>query len=108
MVKKVKETTHFRGKHSGYELIDGVYHIAPMYTDSFAKLADRTIGVDGLVNSVVRHAAEINKEIACEQRILWERLYDDLDLDRSKRYHYKSSEGVIRVVEKAEQQNTNQ
>ena len=101
MIKKLKETNHFMGKHSGYELIDGVYHIAPMYVDGFEKLQDRTISVDQLLKSVTRHVMEINKEIASEQRNLWRRLYEDLDLDKSKNYCYKF-DGTIHMVEESE------
>jgi len=98
MVKKVKEANHSMGKRSGYELVDGVYHIAPMYIDAFAKLADRNAGVDNLVKSVAKHVAELNKDIACEQRNLWLRLYEDLGLDKSKTYQYKGYD-TVHVVE---------
>ena len=100
MTKKVKKPNHLMGKHSGYEFIGGVYHIAPMYTDNFGKLADRSAGVDQLVKSVARHVAEINKEIASEQRDLWLRLTEDLGLDKNKSYYYQSYDGTIHEVEK--------
>jgi len=98
MVKKVEKTNHFTGKHSGYELIDGVYHIAPMYTDAFEKIADRSAGVDQLVKSVARYVAEINEEIASESRNIWLRLDEDLGLDNNKCYQYKG-DGTVHVVE---------
>ena len=103
MKQKAKETTHFSGKYSGYELIDGVYHIAPMYTDQFAKLSDRREGVNQLLKSVVRHVEEINREIALEQRGLWERLYDDLGFDKRKHYSYERS-GTIQLIEEKKQE----
>ena len=98
MAKKVENPNHFTGKHSGYELIDGVYHIAPMYIDQFAKLSDRVNGVDQLVKSVAKHVAEINKEIASESRQLWNRIYDDFGLDINKLYSYQS-DGTLRIKE---------
>ena len=98
MAKKKEATNHFMGKHSGYELIDGVYHIAPMYTGAFDKLGERTAGIDQFVRSITRHVAEMNKEIASEQQNLWQRLRDDLGIDLSKRYYYKS-DGTIQLRE---------
>lgn len=98
MTKKKEATNHFVGKHSGYELIDGVYYIAPMYTDAFAKLQERTVGMDQFVKSVTRHVVEMNKELASEQQKLWQRLQEDLGIDIQKGYCYKS-DGTIRLIE---------
>ena len=102
MTKKVKETNYSMGKHSGYELIDGVYHIAPMYIDAFSKLAARADGVDQLIKSVTKHIADINNEIASEYQSLWQRLCDDLGLDKNKSYCY-NHDGTIRVKEEKEE-----
>ena len=103
MTKKKESSNYHMGKHSGYELIDGVYHIAPIYTDHFARLADRQNGVDRFVKSIVRHAAEINNEIAVEQRSLWERIYEDLGLDREINYTYHNNGTITVMKDKAKQ-----
>ena len=94
-----KKDTYFMGKTTGYSLVDGVYHIAPMYTEGFEKLLDRRTGIDNLLKSITIHAAEINREIAAEQRRLWKMLSEDIGLDMSKNYSY-FFDGTIREVEK--------
>lgn len=99
MKEQIKEKpNHFMGKSTGYELIDGVYYLASMYTDSFRKLADRQEGIDQLMKSVVTHVAEINKEIALERRNLWERISEDLGLDKNKSWRFHP-DGTLREVE---------
>ena len=100
MTKK-KDDNHFLGKTTGYSLIEGVYHIAPTYTQAFDKLLDRSNGVAEMVNGVITHAAEINKQIASAQRQLWDMVCDDLGLDRSEiDYHYHYYDGTIHQKEK--------
>ena len=96
---KAKDTTHFMGKKTGYELIDGAYHIAPMYSDWFDKLADQKASADDLMKSVIKHLNKINTSIASEQRQWWEMIYDDLGLDKTKVYSYQQADNTIRVKE---------
>jgi len=103
MTKK-EETTDFMGKYTGYKLIDGAYYLAPMYTDKFAKLSDRAIAIDWFVKGVTQHVTEINKEIASEQRMLFDKIFDDLGLARDKKYYYHSRDGTIREKEVSSEQ----
>ena len=98
MAKKPKETTHRMGKHSGYSLINGVYHIAPMYVSQFEKFADRRAGIDRVLKCITTHAMEVNEAIAEAQRRLWNSLIEDLGLDKSKGYSYKQ-DGTIREIQ---------
>ncbi len=100
---KVKEKispNHRMGKYTGYELVRGEYHIAPTYTDSFTRLSDRRISTDTFMQSIVKYVTEINKGIACEQRKLWEQIYEDLGLDRTKRWTFNYATGTISIVKK--------
>ncbi len=93
MKKQKEDQNHHMGKSTGYELIDGVYHIAPVYSIAFDKLADRAQGIDQLVRSVTIHAAEITRDIASERREIWNRVLEDLGLDETKMWRF--SNGTI-------------
>ena len=101
-MKKRKDINDFIGKHSGYRFTNGVYHIAPMYIENFERLMDRRVGVDQFLLSVTRHAAGINEEIAEEQRRIWNRIYDDLSLDRNKNWEYHQDGTIHEVVKPSE------
>lgn len=75
MAKTKKENpNHHMGKETGYELIDGVYHIAPMYSEHFDTLNYREQGIKNMLNAVTEH----------------------LGLDTSKRYVYQR--GTLREI----------
>ena len=56
-MKEKVNPNHHMGKQTGYELIDGVYHIAPMYQEQFAKIAYQKDGIEQMVAMVTKHAA---------------------------------------------------
>ncbi len=99
--KSKVDPNHHMGKHTGYELVDGVYHIAPSYTLAFAELNDRAEGVDMFMKTVTRYVAELNAEIQKENRRQWDRLCDDLGLDRNKRWE-QFPDGTIREEPKTD------
>lgn len=99
---KKQPANDFMGKHTGYQLIGGVYHIAPMYIDNFAKLSDRKIGIDSLMESVLKYAAEINRQITAERRELWQRIYEDLGLDPKKAWVFHSDGTISEQNQKKE------
>ena len=43
MKKKEEEKNHFMGKITGYRLIDGVYHISPMYSEHYEKITAKRL-----------------------------------------------------------------
>ena len=81
MSKEKEDTNYHMGKHTGYSLIDGVYHIAPIYTKQLEDLAMQKIGVDEMLGSVTRHAAKTFELLLRMNRKLWEDMVDDLGLD---------------------------
>ncbi len=98
-MKKEKENhNHHMGKQSGYELINGEYHIAPMYVAQFDALEDRAIGIKHMLEIVATHASEDLEQIRKQQRRVWETLADDLGIDLSKGWKYKNC--VVSKIEK--------
>ena len=95
MAKEKKDPNHYLGKRTGYSLIDGVYHIAPIYQDSFAFNADRKRGVDTMVRAVVAYAAETHKEIATSNRKLWDEICADLGLERGLTNYTYYPDGTV-------------
>ena len=93
-----KKTEHFNGKATGYELKDGVYHIAPMYQETFDKLGVRRAAVDRLLQSVTDHCVELNMETEKASKVLWDSIRKDLDLDPAKQWTYRYSDGTIHEV----------
>ena len=80
MPKKKIDTTHHMGKHTGYHLIDGVYHIAPAYSIQFDDLLAQWEGVDDMLGCVTRHAAKELEALAKQRIRIWDELLDDLGL----------------------------
>ena len=80
MAKKKKDTNHM-GKHTGYELVDGVYHIAPVYISQFGDLGAQRAGIEDMLAMVTRHAAKDLEVVARAYRKLWDDVAEDLGLD---------------------------
>ncbi len=51
-MKKKTDANHFMGKSTGYRLIDGVYHIAPVYIERFDRISDQQVGIEKMVKAV--------------------------------------------------------
>jgi hypothetical protein len=84
------------GKQTGCDVIDGVYHIAPMYVQTFDMLRERRVGVDRLITTVTDHCVELNAAIERAQSEVWARIREDLGLDPNKTWEYK--DGVVTEV----------
>jgi hypothetical protein len=101
MKKQKQYPNHHMGKHSGYELIDGEYHIAPMYTDQFRELENKVESINALLQMVNTHCASILEEIAKARRRIWDDIFDDIGLDRGKSWLYVR--GVIKEAPKKQE-----
>ena len=91
---KKKDTNYHVGKHTGYSLIDGIYHIAPAYTIQFNELAVQRIGIDEILGSVTHEV------IADRNKKLWDRIIDDLGLEPDGLWVYRN--GTIQKHESKE------
>lgn len=98
MKNKTEDKNYFMGKETGYELINGVYHVAPRYQNIFERIMAQKTGVDALVQSVSKYAAETGAQIASEQSRTWVMLYDDLGLDKTKNWGYDYRDGTISEI----------
>ena len=97
MGKKNKENpNHFMGKQTGYELVDGKYHIAPLHSGQFDYLADKEAGIKSMLNAVADHVAKDLEEITKARREVWKRLAEDIGLDMQKNWVYRN--GVVEEV----------
>ena len=104
MTKKVKEDpNHHQGKATGYELIDGVYHIAPIYIEQFNQLDDQSRAINQLLRSVNEFAMSFNQEHSRKTRELWATVYEDLGLDGKKRYRYSEYAHTIQEVKETKE-----
>ena len=94
---KEKNKNHHMGKRTGYELVDGEYHIAPLYQQQFEKLSYEVGGIKATLDIVTSHAAEDLKEIARLKVELFKDIADDIGIDLKEGWVY--SGGIIKKRE---------
>ena len=98
MTKKKEDPNHHQGKMTGYTLIDGAYHIAPIYQEQFNQIQDEAAGIDQLIRSVNESVQKMYKENRRKIRELWDDLHEDLGLDKDKKYFYHPYTHAIEEV----------
>ncbi len=97
-MKKERENPNYHmGKQTGYELINGEYHIAPVYWESFDRLAQQTDGIDMMLKVVTRHASDDLAMIAKQRVELWKRLVEDIGIEMGAGWVYQN--GVVKKIE---------
>ena len=94
---RVKDPNYHMGNHTGYRLVNGLYHIAPVYQEQFARLQERADGINLMLKAVTRHASEDLQEITRLQKQIWKDIKEDIGLDPNVSWEY--TEGVIRKQE---------
>ncbi len=82
--KEPENPNHHMGKRTGYHLINGEYHIAPLYVEQFDKLTNRQAGIKKMLAAVTENASEQLAQIAESYKRVWDELADDLGLDRNE------------------------
>ncbi len=87
------------GKYTGYQLINGEYHIAPMYQGRFEALRERELGIRRMLDAVTGHAAAELAEIAKSEVNLWRDLGKEKGLDLANNYKYIYSKGIVHKIE---------
>ncbi len=96
---KQKETSnHHMGKHTGYELVDGVYHIAPLYTERFNGISARRKGIEDMLAAVTRESSKGLEVLALEDNKVWADVVDDLGLGKDTTWSFIN--GTIQKMNK--------
>ena len=96
MRKEKENPNHRMGKQTGYELIDGEYHIAPLYQDRFENIIFKKKGIGDMLKIVTTHASEdLENLIKLENRI-WKDLTEDIGLDTKVNWTY--NRGIVTKV----------
>ena len=89
-----KKETHHMGKSTGYELINGEYHIASVYTEQFHAMSLKKKGIADVINMVTSHFAEDLEQLNEATHKLWIEIGEDLDFEPKEDWIYSS--GVIK------------
>ena len=98
MAKEKISPNHHMGNATGYELIDGEYHIAPVYQLAFRELAEKRIAIEELLQIVSKHAIADLEQIVKAKDKLWDRISGDVGLDCNVQWEYR--DGIIKKSEK--------
>lgn len=98
MVKEKENPNHYQGKETGYELINGEYHIAPLYCIQFAELAQQTEGIKLMLEIVTSYAAADLQQISKAKNELWKRLGEDIGIDITSGWSYGN--GIVKSLTK--------
>lgn len=77
---KKKNSQHYMGKNTGYELKDGVYYIAPYYINQFDELSSKREGLNQMLGMVSRHVAQDLQEILKAELKVWQDVKEDINL----------------------------
>ncbi len=80
-MKEKENPYHHMGNQTGYDLINGEYHIAPLYVQQFDNLACEATGIRVMLEMVTTHAAHDLKTLSEVRMRLWKELEDDLGID---------------------------
>ena len=93
---KKDESSHRMGKETGYQVINGVYHIAPLYWEQFEKINNDITGIKNMLDMVTTHAQKDLSELQRQQNLIFKKLSEDIGLDISKQWVY--SNGTIKEI----------
>lgn len=87
------------GKHTGYDLINGEYHIAPIYRERFDEIFATEAGIEKMLSMVVDHVSQDLKHLALKRQALWLEVADDLGIDLKAHPHWRHVNGVLSPIE---------
>jgi hypothetical protein len=100
-MRKKENPNHRMGKQTGYELINGEYHIASLYQEQFTALNFKAEGIKSMLNIVTQHASDDLEEIAKQRQKIFNEMADDIGIDLKDGWNYCN--GVLRPVKKPEE-----
>jgi|GEM_PF-6683476 len=92
-----QDKTYRVGKHTGYELRNGEYHLAPMYVEQFDRITNRRNGIQMMLEAVTEHAALDYQAVSVAQRKLWDAIGEDFGVNFGKG-QWTYLDGVIRPM----------
>lgn len=98
MVKRKDSPNHHKGKRTDYELIDGVYHIAPLYQERFDTVNLRKAGIEAMLAAVTKEATKSLEELAKVTSQIWADICDDIGLEKTT--PWKFTNGTVSKIEK--------
>uniref|UniRef100_A0A6H1ZSL2 Uncharacterized protein n=1 Tax=viral metagenome TaxID=1070528 RepID=A0A6H1ZSL2_9ZZZZ len=99
MKKKKEATNYYMGKQTGYELIEGVYHIAPLYQEQFRRMSLEKSGIDEMLRMVTSHAAKDLERLNKVNEQIWADLAEDIGLNNDMKWQYFPNGTVKEIVE---------
>ena len=89
-MKEKENPNHHRGKRTGYELINGEYHIAPLYWQQFEALNHKANGIQIMLHIVTSHASNDLEEMSKIRQGIFEDVADDLGIDLKEGWTYSN------------------
>jgi hypothetical protein len=98
MKKEKANPNRHMGKYTGYELINGEYHLAPLYVEQFDKLTERKFGINNMFEIIMRYVEKDLGTLAHDEHLLWEKLGDDIGINIKEGWTY-SDNGVVKKIE---------
>jgi len=93
MAKEKENPNHRMGKTTGYDLINGDYHIAPLYQERFAQIALKRQGIREMLDIVTEHAAKDLELLGEETQKLWQELAEDIGIKINGGWIY--TDGIV-------------
>ncbi|KKM72171.1 hypothetical protein LCGC14_1423220 [marine sediment metagenome] len=90
-----EDPNHHMGKRTGYELIEGAYHIAPMYRGQFDAVLHKRRGVEDMIGSVTKFTSDTLAQLSVQKQNIWKEIIDDLGLDQNKVWLYDFRSGTV-------------
>ena len=88
-------SNHLMGKETGYEIINGEYHIAPKYWEQFDELKHKEIGIRRMLEMVTDHASEDLKVISEQRQKVFKTISEDIGIDLSQPWYFLN--GVLKI-----------
>jgi hypothetical protein len=95
---KNENPNHHMGKRTGYDLINGEYHIAPSYIEQFNALYFKEAGIKAMLNAVADHVSEDLKNTAEVRQKIFNDLSEDIGIDLKQQWEYYGN-GVLKLRE---------
>jgi ADP-dependent phosphofructokinase/glucokinase len=97
-MKEKVNPNHHQGKITGYELINGEYHIAPHYWEQFEELNHKVSGIKAMLDIVTSHASGDLTQISKIRREIFVEIADDIGINLDDGWSYQN--GILSPLKK--------
>lgn len=98
---KPTKSGHYMGKRTGFELRDGKYFIDPVHRSTIDDVLLEYIALQTFIDAMNRHVHGEVLKLKRREKEFWDRLCDDLGLERTDRLLYENG-AVYYADEKSE------